>query len=149
MVEFALPTLTCATHCSHPQPNSVVYGEAYGQGMSSQWEEMGRVGAEALPLSVLRPADWHSLAVYHMCPIMWKHDVIHKTWNTWHIASCQRKTEPWPEEIDVVFEICKWMDNLTDMLITVLCTPVGQIKIFSVNWKRNVLLSYSIFIKTN
>jgi len=77
-------------HSWLPQPNSVVYGEVYGCGMSTsgrQCREGRSWSAESPPLSALPSADWHpsavSLAIQHICPNMWKHDaVVHKTGST-------------------------------------------------------------------
>jgi len=61
-----------ATNCSHPQSNSVAYGQAHGRGMSVSGKQWERRGAEVLKLylSALPPADWHpsgvSLALHHI-----------------------------------------------------------------------------------
>jgi len=70
----------CTTHCSHPQPNSVVYSKAYGWRMSvsrRQCKEGQSWSAEDLSLSALPPAAWHplamSLTLHHMlyCAKAW------------------------------------------------------------------------------
>jgi len=97
----------CTMHrSSTQQPNSIVYGEAYSQGMSAAGKT-GRGGAEALKIrpSLHSPAVWHplvvSLTIHHICPIMTSFTKPKES----NVLHCRQKTElrPWASKFREVW----------------------------------------------
>jgi len=91
--------------------------------------------------AVMAAEFYHCSGIHMMChrAIMWKHDVIHKTRSTQCITTPSQEDRftsagnRHKKKFDhVVFSLCEWTDNHTniqiDILITILCIPPGAKK---------------------